>query len=212
MTKKYVKKPVVIEAIQYKGNTKDVKDFMNVQNELLVNVETLAIQIPTLEGNMWASINDYIIKGVKGEFYPCKPDIFEQTYEPVQEKTQDDILNEEIEQEHAITKTRIFGETERLYIKTLDEPDSKNGGVNHHFAICEQNSTEPLQIIKFQHGPIKENGINGIQNVDLLNIVIDNLQHFQKGDFSCRENAIALTHLETFVKRVLNIKDLFFYT
>jgi len=114
-----------------------------------------------------------------------------------EEKTRDDILNEEIEQEHASAKaSRIFGETERLYIKTLDEPDMKNGGVNHHFAICEQNSTEPLQIIKFQHGPIKENGINGIQNVDLLNIVIDNLQHFQKGKFFCRENDMAITKLE----------------
>ena len=50
-----------------------------------------------------------------------------------------------------------------------------------------------------QHGAIKENGVNGIQNVDLLNIVIDNLQHFQNGKFKCRENALALTHLETAV-------------
>lgn len=110
--------------------------------------------------------------------------------------TKDDVINNEIEQEHKIAKlSRIFGETDRLYIKTLDEPDDLNGGVNHHFAICEQNSTVPLQIIKMQHGAIKENGINGIQNVDLLNIVIDNLQHFQNGKFACRENAIALTNL-----------------
>ena len=42
-----------------------------------------ALEIPTLEGDMWASENDYIIKGVKGEFYPCKPDIFEMTYEDI---------------------------------------------------------------------------------------------------------------------------------
>ena len=41
--------------------------------------------IPTLEGNMIANVGDYIIRGVKGEFYPCKPDIFELTYEPVEE-------------------------------------------------------------------------------------------------------------------------------
>lgn len=112
--------------------------------------------------------------------------------------TKDDVINNEIEQEHRVAElSRIFGETDRLYIKTLDEPDELNGGVNHYFAICEQNSTQPLQFIKMQHGAIKENGINGIQNVDLLNIVIDNLQHFQNGKFKCRENAIALTHLET---------------
>lgn len=93
--------------------------------------------------------------------------------------------------------SRIFGETDRLYIRTLDEPDEVNGGVNHKFEICHQDTTEPVQTIKMQHGAIKENGINGIQNVDLLNIVIDNLQHFQNGKFKCRENAIALTHLET---------------
>ena len=114
--------------------------------------------------------------------------------------TKDDILNTEIEAEHrAAELSRIFGESDRLYIKTLDEPDEINGGVNHHFAICEQNSTTPIQIIKMQHGAIKENGVNGIQNVDLLNIVIDNLQHFQNGKFKCRENALALTHLETAV-------------
>lgn len=112
--------------------------------------------------------------------------------------TKDDVINNEIEQEHkAVECFRVFGKTDRLYVKTLDEPDNLNGGVNHHFAICEYGSSEPIQIIKMQHGAIKENGINGIQNVDLLSIVIDNLQHFQNGKFACRENAIALTHLET---------------
>lgn len=92
--------------------------------------------------------------------------------------TKDDILNAEIEAEHrAAELSRIFGESDRLYIKTLDEPDAINGGVNHHFAICEQNSTTPIQIIKMQHGAIKENGVNGIQNVDLLNVVNCQLQY-----------------------------------
>ena len=46
--------------------------------------EPVALIIPTLEGEMVASFGDYIIKGVQGEFYPCKPDIFAQTYEPVE--------------------------------------------------------------------------------------------------------------------------------
>jgi len=92
---------------------------------------------------------------------------------------------------------RIFGESEKLYIKALDEPDVLNGGVNHEFAIIKKENDEMIQAINFQHGPIKENGVNGIQNVDLINIVIDNLQHFQQGKFACRENAVALTYLET---------------
>ncbi|AAT87353.1 unknown phage protein [Streptococcus pyogenes MGAS10394] len=68
---KYRKKPVVVEAIQFTGtNYEKIKEFIG-QNTLC---STLSIVIPTLEG-------DYIIKGIAGEFYPCKPDVFEQTYE-----------------------------------------------------------------------------------------------------------------------------------
>ena len=57
--------------------------------------------------------------------------------------------------------------------------------------------TEPiLGVIHFQEGPIKECGVNGVCNEDLLNIVIDRLEHFQNSEFSCRENAMAITKLE----------------
>lgn len=77
---KYRKKPVVIEAVQYTGkNTADIHEFCGANAREPVG-ET-HIEIITLEGVMKATPNDYIIKGVAGEFYPCKPDIFEQTYE-----------------------------------------------------------------------------------------------------------------------------------
>ena len=82
MIKKYRKKPVVIEAVQWVGNNlSDIETFIcrNVKNK-----ET-TIVIRTLEGDMEASIGDYIIKGVNGEFYPCKPDIFDKTYDEVKE-------------------------------------------------------------------------------------------------------------------------------
>lgn len=82
MIKKYRKKPVIIEATQWNGNNlPEIDGFMHriVEN----NGTTLIIN--TLEGNMEASIGDYIIKGVHGEFYPCKPDIFAKTYEEVTE-------------------------------------------------------------------------------------------------------------------------------
>lgn len=77
---KFRKKPVVIEAIQWTGdNNGAVMDFMG-QSWLNTNPDILTI--PTLQGTIAARKGDWIIKGVKGEFYPCKPDIFEQTYEP----------------------------------------------------------------------------------------------------------------------------------
>lgn len=80
---KYRKKPVEIEAIQFIGtdeNKIELHNFMGFKYYIDEN-ENLIIQ--TLEGNMKASLGDFIIKGVNGEFYPCKPDIFEKTYEPV---------------------------------------------------------------------------------------------------------------------------------
>lgn len=83
MIKKFRKKPVIIEAIQWNGeNLSEIDEF--TKNEVK-NHESVLI-IPTLEGDMYASLNDYIIKGVNGEFYPCKPDIFDKTYEEVTEQ------------------------------------------------------------------------------------------------------------------------------
>ena len=80
MIKKFKKKPVIIEAIQWNGeNLSEIDEF--TKNEVK-NHESVLI-ITTLEGDMYASLNDYIIKGVNGEFYPCKPDIFDKTYEEV---------------------------------------------------------------------------------------------------------------------------------
>jgi hypothetical protein len=79
---KFRKKPVVIEACQLrKGNTwESIAEWCG--GHFLSHEIVDAIVIPTLEGDMTATYNDWIIRGVKGEFYPCKPDIFEVTYEP----------------------------------------------------------------------------------------------------------------------------------
>lgn len=80
---KYRKKPVVIKAVQWTGNNFGIlDDFMHNA----YGVDGKQIIIPTLEGCMKANIGDWIIKGIKGEFYPCKPDIFEATYEKVEDK------------------------------------------------------------------------------------------------------------------------------
>jgi hypothetical protein len=83
LAKKYRKKPVEIEAVRWTcSNISEVKRFMN-NAVMAFNEQNLKISIKTLEGVITASPYDYIIKGVKGEFYPCKPDIFEETYEEV---------------------------------------------------------------------------------------------------------------------------------
>lgn len=87
---KYRKKPVEIEAVRLtKSTIMDVlsflcPDLMCVDHSILNLIkEREYITIKTLEGEMRASFGDYIIRGIAGEFYPCKPEIFEQTYEKV---------------------------------------------------------------------------------------------------------------------------------
>ena len=87
----YRKKPVVVEAIKWDGlNVSEIKDFCGKAVRIAIydsawKARVLGakadIFIVTLEGTQHASVGDYIIKGVNGEFYPCKPDIFEKTYE-----------------------------------------------------------------------------------------------------------------------------------
>lgn len=84
--KQYRKKPIVIEALLWDDSDEAadaVYDFME-DASWSINAGTRKIDIVTLEGTMSTDIGDYIIKGVQGEFYPCKPDIFEATYEVVE--------------------------------------------------------------------------------------------------------------------------------
>lgn len=82
---KYRKKPVVIEAIQYDSTVGIGALIINWARPQIIRLTHRGLEIPTLEGVMLADRGDYIIKGVKGEFYPCKPDIFEATYEAVKD-------------------------------------------------------------------------------------------------------------------------------
>lgn len=95
---KYRKKPVVIEAMLFKTNNEpndaNLDEIVEWVNSHAKGVTSLArhdstqIYIATIEGTMTAQVGDYIIRGVSNEFYPCKPDIFALTYEPVEESKQ----------------------------------------------------------------------------------------------------------------------------
>lgn len=90
---KYRKKPVVIEAVQWlETNLEEIFKFCPTASYSKMSSGQYMVVIETLESNKeantkhCASVRDYIIKGVRGEFYPCKPDIFEATYEKVEEQ------------------------------------------------------------------------------------------------------------------------------
>lgn len=107
----YRKKPVIIEARQYVGTASQTHDvYLWVEENTLGSFEPLDVitgrvpcpasgvsidprdgrmMIATLEGPHWVNVGDYVIRGVRGEFYPCKPDIFEATYEPFEVPCED---------------------------------------------------------------------------------------------------------------------------
>lgn len=86
MIKMYKKKPVTIRAVQYTGN--NVDEIMEFGKKAVFHRDMRyedenELFIETLEGSMHVSVGDFVIEGVHGEFYPCKPDIFEETYDEV---------------------------------------------------------------------------------------------------------------------------------
>lgn len=96
---------------------------------------------------------------------------------------------------------KVNGLNEALIIEVLDGPGDGNASHEYVVSLCpglKEGVMQPTRSwpISFQKGPIQEAGHNGISNEALLTIVIDRMRGFQSGQFACRENAIALTHLE----------------
>lgn len=121
---KYIKKAVVIDAIQVKANNFDrICDFMGCTPEQVLNPMSdidefgdsrdpyLGVIIETLEGKMQANIGDMIIKGIKGEFYPCKPDIFKATYDKADIDYRDRMRSEHYELNERANKLSSFFQT-----------------------------------------------------------------------------------------------------
>jgi len=78
------KKPVIVEAVRWTGKNWDEIEKIFPYSLTCMN-DNRPIEIDTLEGKMTAQVGDWIIRGIKGEIYPCKPDIFEKTYDIIEE-------------------------------------------------------------------------------------------------------------------------------
>lgn len=191
---KATKKPVTIECVKWDGeNLEEVQNFCGTSYIGGGKDDDKKLVISTLKGDMLASVGDYIIKGMKGEFYPCKPDIFEKTYDIVDG---DSSVREFVETKHNLLTTK--------YTKVLEESEYQYNAPHTFRVIKAQEETSEehkgenlvLSEIHFQEGPIKECGVNGVCNEDLLVMVIRRLQGFQESKYKCRENAMAITKIE----------------
>lgn len=200
---KATKKPVTIEFFKYDGDLKNsngeyyVPEWaVEAEKNGTIFFEGPEMFIKTLEGNHHASVGDYIIRGVNGELYPCKPDIFEKTYDINNEAKGEQKLVDLVETKHDLLTTK--------YTKVLEEAVFKYNAP-HTFRVIKaeaetsgehEGENRVLAKIHFQEGPIKECGVNGVANEDLIVMVIRRLEGFQNSEFKCRENACAITKLE----------------
>ena len=197
---KFRKKPVIIEAVQLQCEEqrpdvtpeywpfKETPDWLTqamddgiLYPKYAYDSDFFHMEVSTLEGKMLVSPNDWIIRGVNGELYPCKPDIFEKTYERVDIPTP---IDRRVTNGLFTTKyTEVYGGNEVF-------------NALHNFEVKNKTTQEVVANIHFQEGPIKECGTNGVANEDLLLMVITRLQMFQDSPYECRENAVAITKLE----------------
>jgi hypothetical protein len=97
MVKQWKKKPLVVEALQWTG--KNVDEVLKFCSTAVFNIPThistmYDLEIPTLEGNHVAAVGDYIIRGIKGEFYPCKSDIFLASYDECKRSSDDIVMRD----------------------------------------------------------------------------------------------------------------------
>jgi len=98
-----------------------------------------------------------------------------------------------------MSEDRVVGVGTQNYTKVVCTDLPGAGGACHEYDVMEVNPkgiNDALAEVHFQNGPVKEAGVNGCHHEDLIAIVIDRLQHFQAGEYACRENALALTKLE----------------
>ena len=131
---KYVKKPVVIDAMQYLGQAdltelKTWVETFGVEFRTFFNADAKneGLSVNTLEGTMNVSVGDFIIRGLKGEFYPCKPDIFNLTYDIVLGENLPEIYNQfpKTNPENITLADRIAGKVD-LYGNPIDETSKSN--------------------------------------------------------------------------------------
>ena len=100
-----------------------------------------------------------------------------------------------------LTDHQVGGLNEELHVGVLDEPGAGNACHKYvifhpHDAVNQELNASMQQHVLFQNGPIGEAGVNGVSNEALLAVLIDRMRGFQSGPYACRENAIALTHME----------------
>ena len=160
---KYMKKPIVIEAIQWtKENDVELEHWLSKEKSVELEIDDHLyvagvgtpyinkIQIKTLEGTMEASYGDYIIKGINGEIYPCKPDIFEKTYEQPKHYLKWEDL--EFKEKQQVMDVLLNGKPYILYFYKLSTQNEVTiFSIDMHIVTLSSNYPEDVQFFNHLH-------------------------------------------------------------
>lgn len=135
---KYIKRPVEVETVKWTGmNHEEVFSFCGDR----IAFEFSHLYIKTLEGSMHVSKGDYIIKGVEGEFYPCKPDIFHKTYQAsseVEEGTKHDAFNLKFKEHEVFTDKLVVVDEDDIPFLWIDKESKKVSFGGRYFQIYKE--------------------------------------------------------------------------
>lgn len=133
---KYIKRPVEVEVVEWTGmNHEEVLSFCGDK----IAFEFSHLYIKTLEGAMHVSKGDYIIKGVEGEFYPCKPDIFRKTYrESVERETKHDAYNLKFKEHEVFADKLVIVDEDDIPFLWIDKESKKVSFGGRYFEIYKE--------------------------------------------------------------------------
>ncbi|MDR2833531.1 MAG: hypothetical protein LBV67_07450 [Streptococcaceae bacterium] len=173
---KFIKEPTTVQAHQFDGTLEFpewIKAHWKLDGDMLI-----------VAGNV-VNKGDYILNNpdFPDDVYPAPKAVFESTYAPITDNYKPvQPLNRNDNRQNQYTQ--VWAETEF------------DNNAPHYYTITDIDGINELSTLYFQNGPIKEIGVNGIHHEDLIDIIIDRLEHFQRSPYSCRENALAITKLE----------------
>lgn len=191
---KYRKKPVVIDAFKWTGDQTQTEDpewiieaMKKGDVQITTGEEGCKMHIKTIDGTMTADLGCYIIRGIHGEIYPCKPEIFEATYSEEKEVVVKGLI------------ATVFPSTECTVVV---EPDQDYGGAHkYHFTDStgfkdgKANYVESKQSIQFVQKNEDGSMTPGVQSEQLLIALIDRHKKLN-AKFPSREGALAITKME----------------
>lgn len=218
---RYTKRRITIEAVQFDGSDASWEEISKLavcgddddggRVRLLDSIRPACVVVDTPEGLMTAQVGDWVIRGIKGELYPCKPDIFAESYDLAEVEPETAYANlapiawtlPEIGHHHD-----GHGLNESIRVER-DMPDHDKGGTApHRFVFLRRHDALELGHLQFQQGPRHlETSTPGVTDGAVLAAVLERYLGFQRSRYACPENELVIDHLRAILDAIKRRAD-----